>query len=442
MLPQRRPRTGPSLRQQQRTGGVLSELGGKEGRRPQLADDERLHVIRVGHEQRGIGWAVGIRKPDDEAIVAPEHLDVRAGGVTNGCRGRDGPGRMHPTSSGRQHAHTPVAELVAHPLDHDGVGVGERAVGCDLIAEVLQQGFCRPFVEIVETGQPVDGFHRRQSHQVVHEAADGQPKLHRAPGPIASPERHLAGLTGGRRYQDAVVGNVLDSPGGGTQHEGFADAAFEDHFLVELANARRARRRANEVDAVQPPVGNGPPVGDRHPAGALPRADRPGDPVPGDPRSELGELVGGVAPRQHVQHAFERAATEVGKRSGPPNDREELVDVPAVEGRHGHDLLGQDVERIPGKTVRFHSAVVHRLGDRRGRDEIATVFGEDHAFADGVDLVTAAADPLEAAGHRRRRLDLNDEVDGAHVDTELERRGGDEGLQASRLQKLFDLEAL
>jgi hypothetical protein len=53
------------------------------------------------------------------------------------------------------------------------------------------------------------------------------------------------------------------------------------------------------------------------------------------------------------------------------------------------------------------------------------VLGEDHARGDRADLVAGAADALQPAGHRRRRLDLDDQVDRAHVDAELEAGGGD-----------------
>ena len=39
------------------------------------------------------------------------------------------------------------------------------------------------------------------------------------------------------------------------------------------------------------------------------------------------------------------------------------------------------------------------------------------------------------------RGDLHDEVDGAHVDAELERRGGDDARQRARLERLLDLAA-
>jgi hypothetical protein len=50
--------------------------------------------------------------------------------------------------------------------------------------------------------------------------------------------------------------------------------------------------------------------------------------------------------------------------------------------------------------------------------------------------------PLQAAGDRLRALDLDHEVDGAHVDPELERRGGDETRDPPGLQQLLHLHTL
>ena len=51
-------------------------------------------------------------------------------------------------------------------------------------------------------------------------------------------------------------------------------------------------------------------------------------------------------------------------------------------------------------------------------------------------------DPLQPARDRLRRLDLDHEVDGAHVDPELERRRRDEARDRAALQQLLDLEPL
>jgi hypothetical protein len=52
------------------------------------------------------------------------------------------------------------------------------------------------------------------------------------------------------------------------------------------------------------------------------------------------------------------------------------------------------------------------------------------------------ADALETARHARRALDLDDEVDGAHVDAELQAGGGDQRGEPARLQFLLDGDAL
>ncbi len=51
-------------------------------------------------------------------------------------------------------------------------------------------------------------------------------------------------------------------------------------------------------------------------------------------------------------------------------------------------------------------------------------------------------DSLKAAGDGLRRLDLDDEVDGAHVDAELERRRGHERRDLPSLEELLDLDPL
>jgi len=64
---------------------------------------------------------------------------------------------------------------------------------------------------------------------------------------------------------------------------------------------------------------------------------------------------------------------------------------------------------------------MHRFGDCRAREEIAAIFWKDDSRADGTDLMRRAPDSLHAAGDRRRRLDLNHEIDRTHVDAQLER---------------------
>ena len=56
--------------------------------------------------------------------------------------------------------------------------------------------------------------------------------------------------------------------------------------------------------------------------------------------------------------------------------------------------------------------------------------------------MSGPADPLQTAGHRRRRLDLDDEIDCAHVDPEFQARGRHDGFESSGLEFVLNLGAL
>ena len=111
-------------------------------------------------------------------------------------------------------------------------------------------------------------------------------------------------------------------------------------------------------------------------------------------------------------------------------------------GDDGDELLGEDVEGVAREAGGLDVALVHGAGDGGAGDQVGAVFGEENAFADGVDVVAGAADALHAAGDRGRGFDLDDEVDGAHVDAEFERGGGAEGFDLAGLELLLDDGAL
>ena len=48
--------------------------------------------------------------------------------------------------------------------------------------------------------------------------------------------------------------------------------------------------------------------------------------VPGEPRAQLGEFVGGIAAAEQIEHAFEGRARERAKGRGAANQVEERVD--------------------------------------------------------------------------------------------------------------------
>ena len=233
------------------------------------------------------------------------------------------------------------------------------------------------------------------------------------------------------------MGDVLDPPAGGAEREDVADPGLVDHLLVELADPA-AGALADEVDAEETPVGDGAAAGHGQPLRAGAAGEDAGDAVPDQARPELGELVGGVAAGEQVEGGVVGAAGQGRERRAAADQGVELVDVPRVERAHGHDLLGEDVERVGGHPQRLDRALAHPAHGDGGLGEVAPVLGEQHAPADLADLVAGPAHTLEGAGHAGRRLDLDDEVDGPHVDAELEAAGRDDRGQSAALEVVLD----
>ena len=123
----------------------------------------------------------------------------------------------------------------------------------------------------------------------------------------------------------------------------------------------------------------------------------------------------------------------------------QLVDRDAIGlGRHRdrHDLLGEHVQRVARHDSRLDQPLAHPPRDHRALQQVAAELGEDAPDAHLADAVPGAADPLQPARHRLGRLDLQHEVDGAHVDPELQRARRDQARQLAGLQQLLDLRAL
>ena len=74
-------------------------------------------------------------------------------------------------------------------------------------------------------------------------------------------------------------------------------------------------------------------------------------------------------------------------------------------------------------------------------EEVVAGGGEEAAFGDGSAPVAGAADALHGDGDGAGGGDLADEVDGADVDAEFERGGGDEDLDLAVFEALLGVEA-
>ena len=348
---------------------------------------------------------------------------------------------MDAAAEGREDADAPIAELVADTLDDDGAVVGNLLCDEFLVGEIAEDILGGLLVEVVVVGEPGDCGAAWHGTQLADESADATTELDGPACAIAVPEGHLAWLAGSWADEDAIVGDLVDAPGGSAEDEGLAGASLEDHLLVELADAN-GLVAAREEDAVEAAIGDGSTVEDGDALDALSRREPVAGAIPGDAGAEVGELVGGIAACEHVEDAVEDRCGEACEGSGAADEGEErgvgdswrVVGVGCrtlaaascfVGGQRrmcycGDHLLSEDVERVAEEARGLDVAFVHGLRYGGAGDEIGAVLGEDDARRWSADLVACAADALHAAGDAGRSFDLDDEVDCAHVDAELE----------------------
>ena len=97
---------------------------------------------------------------------------------------------------------------------------------------------------------------------------------------------------------------------------------------------------------------------------------------------------------------------------------------------------GPDARRIAVEVV-----VGHRLLGRLAFQHLETVGGHQHRMARLVQAVVGPPDPLDQPRGALGRGELDDEVDGAPVDAEVERRGADHRPQFPARHRRLDLAA-
>ncbi len=455
LLPERRPGTGPAPRQEERPGRVLPEAAREERGVGDLPDHEVLDILRGGEQQLLDPVEAGLtfRHPDRDPVVGPDGLDLHPEPFLETGLDGQGPRRMDSPTERRQERQPPVAQLVAEPLHHHSLVRGEGARGLSLVLQVGDKVLGSPFVEVVMLPQSLGGIAPAlgATPKVGLHLADERPErpaqFDRPAHGVALPERQLAGDAGSRADGDPVMTDLEDAPAARPEHDDVTvhpGAKLVDHLLVELAHAAAGRAGlAFHEHAKEAAIGDRAAARDGDDARVAAALDRVGDAVPHHARLEFRELVRWVGAREHAKDTVEDIARErlVGRRSR--DGAEQVLTRPAVHHGHRHELLSEDIERIPRDLRGLDRALVHPSGDHRDLEQVAAVLREDDALAGRADLVTSPTDPLEATGHARRALDLDDEIDGAHVDAELEARArGDEGREAAGLQLLLDLEPL
>ena len=357
---------------------------------------------------------------------------------------------MDAAAERRQQAQPPVAELVAEALDDDPPVGRQRPDDLALVLEVGQQVLGGQLVEVVRPPQAVGRLRpaARAAGEVVLELADERPSARPSSigRPTASPFQNGslpgtpgAGVTVTRSWPISSIRQLL------------APRMMTSPFPARTRrpSPRRARRRAARASrlaghehAEQAAVGDRAAAGDRDDPGVAAALDGVGHAVPDDPRLELGELVRRVGAGEHAEDASRTSRLSVSKGAArSPTARSSSTDQVSMTAI-ATSCWARTSSGLRGMTRRLDRALVHPLGDDRASSRSPRYFGKITPLLGAPTWWPARPDPLEAAGDAGRALDLDDEVDRAHVDAELEAGRRDERRQPAGLELLLDLEPL
>ena len=105
-------------------------------------------------------------------------------------------------------------------------------------------------------------------------------------------------------------------------------------------------------------------------------------------------------------------------------------------------MLGEHVERAGPDRRRVLGAEIVGVERRPALDHLEAVGRDENRLRRLVEAVVGAADALREPARALRRADIDDEVDVAPVDAEVERRRADDGAELSRRHRGLDLAPL
>ena len=228
-----------------------------------------------------------------------------------------------------------------------------------------------------------------------------------------------------------------DAPGGVAELDDVADAGVDGEVFIEGGDLVAVGLQDDGDDGG---VRDGAAVRDGDGARAAAALQAAMDAVAEDVGA-VAAARGLDAVAQQAEEFFEGFARQIaiGMRAGEQG--EEVVLLPGLGGAGGDHLLHEDVERLRRDFELIERAGAEAAYDGGELEEVVAGGGEEACFGYGTAPVTGASGALQCGGEGARRVDLTDELDGADVDAELERCGGDEQLDLAGLEFALGFEA-
>ena len=124
-----------------------------------------------------------------DSVVGPDGLHLDAERVAQPRCDRHGPRRVHARAEGSEDAETPIADLVAEPLDDNGSIRRHRTRRGGLLVEELHQVARGPFVKRVLLLQARQRLGRLERDELARRPTDRLAELVRTADSLALPKR-------------------------------------------------------------------------------------------------------------------------------------------------------------------------------------------------------------------------------------------------------------
>ena len=154
----------------------------------------------------------------------------------------------------------------------------------------------------------------------------------------------------------------------------------------------------------------------------------------------VGERI--PAGRHELQHLVEPLAQQALIGRGARHLAIELVGVERSGAGRAEHMLGQHVERARPRGRRVLRALFRRFEGCLAFHHLEAVGRHQQRLARLVQPVVGAADALRQPACALRRADIDDEIDLAPVDAEIERRGADHGAELALNHRRLDFPPL
>src|SRR2546427_3225889 len=386
---------------------------------PQQAVHERLHVELAGVGDELVQDSVRVRPPEpDEVLAGEELLDQVAQGDVHDLAER----RMDDQES-------------IERLDDDPVVRRDGSAGLAVVRVLLDKTLRAGLVDRPRFLEVLDGLRDTLAVEpginLLADPTDALREAERHGQHLAVPAReHRLRVGHGGHVDHAVLPDLLDLPGASADDEVQAFAGLDDHELLpEDADLPLRREVHHRVAAL---------VADRREvlevvSAALRR------------HADLVAFLADVSEVfEELRDAIRLGVLEPTKRFGAADRREDLgpwCRASLVERTPGN-LVGEHVQREAMDVKRLEIVILRRLDGGEGLDRVVRRHRENKSTRGAFQLVTGSPDPLNQGGNLARRIVLDDLVNRADVDSELESRCGHEPFDLPSLEARLDPFAL